>query len=69
MKNDILLREQRLEERIRQFEESSKQQHLREHHEEPLSSQHPYARSPHNSSGLKRKSNDSLHQTPPPKPA
>jgi len=62
MNHDILLREQRLQERIRQFEESK--QHPHEHREEPVS-QHSNARSSYNSSGLKRK-NESLHQTPPP---
>ena len=63
MKQAILLKEQHLEERIRRLEESK--QRPREHCEEQAVSNHSIARSPHNSSSLKRK-NESLHQTPPP---
>jgi hypothetical protein len=58
MKDDLLLREQRLEEKIRQSEQYS---HKRE---ETIS----YSKSPsHNSVGYKRKNESNLlHQTPPP---
>ena len=58
MKDDILLREQHLEEKIRLFE-----QHPHER-EEPVS--YSNSRSPHNSVGYKRKNESILHQTPPP---
>ena len=58
MKDDLLLREQRLEEKIRQSEQYSHK------HEETIS----YSKSPsHNSVGYKRKNESNLlHQTPPP---